>query len=66
MKLAITIKGFIDVPNEWLDPQRDADFVAEVAEYRYNEQLCEDDAIVELAEKITNVTVFAEVADEEV
>lgn len=52
MKLAVTIKGVIDIPDEWLDPDKDGDYPLEVADERYNDQLAEEAAIDELAMKI--------------
>ena len=52
-KVAVTIKGCIDIPTEfWEDPKEGEDFPLEVAAFRYNEQLTEKDAIVELARKL--------------
>ena len=52
-KVSVTIKGCIDIPAElWDDPEAGEDFPLEVAEFRYNEQLTEKDAIQELAEML--------------
>lgn len=50
MKVAVTITGFIDIPDSWEDPTMKDNpyFPLEVADYRYNEQLDEDDAIDDL------------------
>lgn len=49
MKVAVTINGFIDIPDTWSDPRFGQDFPLEVADYHYNEKLNEDDAIDDLA-----------------
>ena len=66
MKIAVTVKGYIDVPDDWDDGQFSA---LDVAEYRYNEQLSEEDALHELAQKMAaypdDVEVRAEWPKEE-
>lgn len=50
MKIAVTVKGYIDVPDYWdKEPYITA---LEIAEFRYNEQLTEEDALNELARKM--------------
>lgn len=49
MKIAVTITGYIDVPDEWEDTEYGA---IDVADYRYNDQLTVEDAIDELARKL--------------
>lgn len=49
MKIAVTVTGYIDVPDDWDDGQC---LALDVAEYRYNEQLTEEDALSELARKM--------------
>ena len=44
MKINVTIQGAIDVPDEWEDPENGTTAV-DVADYRYNEQLTENEAI---------------------
>ncbi len=51
MKINVTIQGAIDVPDEWEDPENGTTAV-DVADYRYNEQLTENEAIDELAQKL--------------
>lgn len=52
-KVAVIINGCIDIPDElWADPKEGEDFPLEVAEFRYNEQLTEEDAIQELAQML--------------
>lgn len=48
MKIAVTVTGYIDVPDDWDDGQYSA---LDVAEYRYNEQLTVDDALNESPER---------------
>lgn len=51
MKVAVTITGFIDIPDSWADPTMMKDnpyYPLDVAGYKYNEMLDEDDAIDEL------------------
>ena len=48
MKVAVTITGFIDIPDCWVDPtmmKHNPYFPLEVADYHYNEKLDEDAAI---------------------
>ena len=52
-KVSVTITGCIDIPAElWEDPKAGGDFPIEVANFRYNDQLTEEDAIMELARKL--------------
>lgn len=52
-KVAVIINGYIDIPAErWEDPEYGENFPLEVAEFRYNDQLTEEDAIMELARKL--------------
>lgn len=52
-KVSVIITGCIDIPDElWADPEAGEDFPLEVAEFRYNEQLTEEDAIQELAKEL--------------
>ena len=46
MKVGVTVKGFIDVPDDWAEDAPD------VADYRYNEQLTVSDALNEIARKM--------------
>ena len=53
MKVAVTIRGCIDIPDGiWLAGKHGEPSCVEVADFRYNEQLAENDAIDELAEKL--------------
>lgn len=52
MKVAVTITGFIDIPDTWSDPRQGEDFPLDVADYHYNEKLNPDDAIDDLANRI--------------
>ena len=53
MKVAVTIRGCIDIPDEIWQPKKDGDpSPVEVADFRYNDQLTENDAIDELASKL--------------
>ena len=53
MKVAVIIRGCIDIPDEIWQPKKDGDpSPVDVADFRYNEQLTENDAIDELAEKL--------------
>ena len=47
MKIGITVKGFMDVPDDWGEEAPD------VADYRYNEQLTVSDALNEIARKMS-------------
>lgn len=49
MKVAVTIKGFIDIPDTWSVPREDQNFPLDVADYHFNEKLNADDAIDALA-----------------
>lgn len=46
MKISVTVKGVIDVPDDWGKEAPD------VADYRYNEQLTVSDALNEIARKM--------------
>lgn len=53
MKVAVIIRGCIDIPDEIWQPKKDGDpSPVDVADFRYNEQLTENDAIDELASKL--------------
>ena len=53
MKVAVIIRGCIDIPDEIWKPKKDGDpSSVEVADFRYNDQLSENDTIDELAEKL--------------
>lgn len=51
MKIAVTIAGCIDVPDDWDDSLQHS--ALDVADYRYNDQLTVEDALNELMEKMT-------------
>ena len=54
MRVKVQIEGFVDIPDRWgrtaegFDPMK----AWEVADYRYNDQLDEEDTLIELANKL--------------
>lgn len=52
MKVAVTIKGFIDIPDTWSDPKESEDFPLDVADYHYNDKLDAEDAIDDMADRL--------------
>ena len=49
MKVAVTIHGFIDIPDVWLGTKDDAIHPLEVADFHYNDKLDVEDAINSLS-----------------
>ena len=55
MKVAVTIKGFIDIPDSWSDPEmmkNNPYFPLDVADYHYNDKLDAEDAIEDLTDQL--------------
>ena len=53
MKVKVIICGCIDIPDDIWKPKKDSDPTPiEVANFRYNDQLTENDAIDELSDKL--------------
>lgn len=61
MKIDVTIKGYIDVPNDWDDGQY---LALDLVEFRYNDQLTIQDALNELARKMSKYPDSVEVRAE--
>lgn len=67
MKVAVTIRGCIDIPDGiWMANKDGEPSEFEVANFRYNDQLTENDTIDELAEKLKQYPDDLEVSVHEI